>query len=75
RHLDPNNGQYRQEIKRRGIPSNEQNFSNNWRIQAQQAMQRPQPLPTQSHQQQQLPLHYEQYPQQTLPSPPSYQYY
>lgn len=75
RQLDPTNGQYRQEIKRRGIPSNGQNFSNQWRTQAQQAMQRPPPLPSQSQQQQQSPYYYEQYPQQSLPAPPSYQYY
>ncbi|CAF2719129.1 unnamed protein product [Rotaria sp. Silwood2] len=75
RQLDPTSGQYRQDIKRRGIPSNEQNFSNHWRSQAQQSMQRPRPLPSQV-QQQQLPSSYQQYPQQALlPSAPSYQYY
>ncbi|CAF1175087.1 unnamed protein product [Rotaria sordida] len=73
RQLDPNSGQYRQDIKRRGIPSNDPNFSNQWRIQAQQAMQRPRPLPSQ---QQQLPPSYQQYPPQALPPlGPSYQYY
>jgi hypothetical protein len=69
RHLDPTTGQYRQEIKRRGLPSNEPNFSNQWRSQAQQAMQRPPPLP------QQLPSNYNQYPQQSLPAPSNYNQY
>jgi len=69
RHLDPTTGQYRQEIKRRGLPSNEPNFSNQWRIQAQQAMQRP--LPSS----QQLPSNYNQYPQQALPAPSYYDPY
>jgi hypothetical protein len=71
RHLDPTNGQYRQEIKRRGLPPNEPNFSNQWKIQAQQTMQRPR-----------LPPYYDQYSQQALPSyeqnpsaSSSYQYY
>jgi len=82
RQLDPTSGQYRQDIKRRG-PSNEPNFSNRWRKSAQQAMQRPPPLP--QNQQQQIPYSYNQYPQQALPAPsypqqaayapPSYQYY
>jgi hypothetical protein len=66
RQLDPTTGQYRQEIKRRGLPSNEPNFSNRWRTQAQQAMQRPPPLS------QQLP---DQYPQQALPAPSNYNQY
>ncbi|CAF0859246.1 unnamed protein product [Adineta steineri] len=50
RTLDQASGQYRQERKPRGVASNDQNFTNQWRIQAQQAMQRP------SHsQQQQIP--------------------
>jgi len=55
RQLDSTSGQYRQEIKRRGIPPNEKNFSNQWKIQAQQATQRPprvlsqQALPTSSY--------------------------
>ena len=56
RHFDPNTRQYREEVKRRGLPAEQ------WRIQAQQTMQRP------SIQQQ----------QQQLPPPPSsdpYQYY
>jgi hypothetical protein len=66
RTLDPNSGQYRQEIKRRGLPPNQPDFSNQWRTQAQQTMQQP---PQLSHQ-------YEQNPQQALPAPPpSYQYY
>jgi hypothetical protein len=68
RHLDPASGQYRQEIKRRGLPPNQQDFSNQWRTQAQQTMQRPP----------QLTHNYEQNPQQALPAPPppsSYQYY
>ncbi len=64
RHLDPTTGQYRKEIKRRGLPSNELNFSNQWRTSAQQAMQRPPPLPQQ--QQQQLPSYYDQYSQPPL---------
>ncbi|CAF1557258.1 unnamed protein product [Rotaria sp. Silwood1] len=75
RQLDPTSGQYRHDIKRRGIVPNDQNFSNQWRIQAQQAMQQPRPLPSQI-QQQQLPSSYQPYPQQALPSSiPSYQYY
>lgn len=77
RHLDPNSGQYRQETKRRGIAQNEPDFSNYWRTQAHQAMQRSHPLPpsSQQQQQQQLPPYYEQYPQQALPPSNSYQYY
>jgi hypothetical protein len=70
RQLDPTSGQYRKEIKRRGLPSNELNFSNQWRTSAQQAMQQPPPLP-----QQQLPSYYNQYPQQALPAPASYNQY
>ena len=59
RQLDPTTRQYKQEIKRRGIPSNELNFSDQWRTQAQQTMRRSQ---------QQLPSNYDQYPQQALPA-------
>ena len=38
---DPATGQYRHETKRRGAPPSGQNFTNQWRIQAQQAMQQP----------------------------------
>jgi hypothetical protein len=88
RQLDPTSGQYRQEIKRRGLPSNEPNFANRWRTNAQQAMQRPPPLPQQQlpyydqYPQQALPPYsqpapssYEQYPQQSAPASSSYQYY
>ena len=70
RHLDPTTGQYRKEIKRRGLPSNELNFSNQWRTSAQQSMQPPLPRP---QQQQQLPPYYDQYPQQALPAPALYE--
>jgi hypothetical protein len=67
RQLDPTTRQYKQEIKRRGIPSNELNFSDQWRTRAQQTMRRPQ---------QQLPSSYDQYSQQALPtSTPSYDQY
>ena len=68
RQFDPTSGQYRQDIKRRGIASNERNF---WRQRTYQAMERLHRLPSQS-----LPLSsYGQYPQQTLPSISSYPYY
>ena len=71
REFDPTSGQYRQDIKRRGIASNERNFSNYWRQRAYQAMERLHRLPSQS-----LPLSsYGQYPQQALPSTSSYPYY
>lgn len=62
RQRDPTSGQYRQEVKRRGFNSNDPNFSNQWRVQAQQAMQRPPPLPSNSN----------PYPQQALPAPNYY---
>ena len=84
RQLDPATGQYRQQIKRRGVPNNELNFGNQWRTTAQQAMQRPPPLPLQQQPPplQELPyydqysqpaLSYDQYPQQQQST--SYQYY
>jgi hypothetical protein len=69
RHRDPTSGQYRKEIKRRGIPSNESNFSNRWRTYAEQAIQQPPRLP------QQLPSSYNQYSQQALPTPSYYDQY
>jgi len=79
RRLDPSTGQYRQEIQQRATAPNEPGFSHQWRMQSQQAMQRPPllPPPPQQYQyypRQQLPFYTQQQPLQALPAPSSYQY-
>lgn len=82
RQLDPKTGQYRKEIKRRGVPQNQLKFSDQWRSDAQRAMQPPQrairpqqhALPPQTQRNQQIFHSQEQTNQQALPSS-SYQYY
>jgi hypothetical protein len=61
RRLDSNNGQYRQETHRRALPSNETNFAQQWRTQAEQSMQRPTRSNTDQHYQQALPASSYQY--------------
>jgi hypothetical protein len=60
RRLDPSTGQYQKEIQQHAIPPNTPSFSHQWRMQAQQSMQRQPSLPP--------PQPYQYYPQQQIPS-------
>jgi len=64
--FDPPTGQHQQEIQRGAMAPNEPNFSHQWRMQSQQAMQRQPRLPPPSLQQ------YQYYPQQQQQQFPSY---
>jgi hypothetical protein len=76
--FDPPTGQYQQEVQQRAIAPNQPNFSHQWPIQSQPAMQR-QPALSAPQQYQYYPRQqqfssYAQQPLQARPAPPIYPY-